>query len=71
VVWPSERGKVRGESVTPLSEGVLRASGRDPWLYDALALVDALRVGQSRDRRLASEILAARLTVNPDAVVKS
>lgn len=62
VVWPSEQGQARGEALIPLSESVPGAAGRDPWLYEMLALVDALRAGQARDRRLAAELLSKKLS---------
>jgi hypothetical protein len=61
VVWPAEPGQARGEAVVPLSENVTHAVRRDPWLYETLALVDALRLGQARDRRLAAERLEVLL----------
>jgi hypothetical protein len=61
VVWPHARGKMRGESITPLYDGVAEARQRDEKLYRALALVDALRVGQARERRIASELLKKEL----------
>jgi hypothetical protein len=65
VVWPSEHGSTRGEALVPLCETIPDASRRDPWLYEMLALVDALRIGQSRDRRIAAERLEQRLTELP------
>lgn len=64
VVWPSTEGQTRGESLLPLYSAAPRAALRDKNLYRALALVDALRVGQARDRRLARELLADELTEN-------
>jgi hypothetical protein len=64
VVWPSEHGTVRGESVTPLSARVPDFASRDPWLHETLALVDAIRLGQTRDRRIAAVLLEERLAGN-------
>jgi hypothetical protein len=64
VVWPSEHGRVRGEAVIPLSASVPDAARRDPWLYDMLALFDAIRLGQSRDRRIAAQLLERRLSAS-------
>ncbi len=56
-VWPAVRGKSRGASVTPLYEGAISLQQRAPDLYQALALVDAVRVGRVRERKLALEHL--------------
>jgi len=61
VVWPSTEGRARGESLVPLYDAAPRAALQDGNLYRALALVDALRVGQLRERRLAQELLAQEL----------
>lgn len=65
VVWPTDGGTQRGEALAPLSGKVPEASRRDPWLYEALALVDAIRLGQARDRQLAAERLEQRIREAP------
>lgn len=57
-VWPSIRGKVRGQAIAPLYPTVVKAIEQDQKLYELLALVDALRVGRARDKALAIEALA-------------
>lgn len=52
-VWPSAKGHARGTSLPPLYEGAELLPERDPGLYRALALVDAVRVGRARERKLA------------------
>ncbi len=61
VVWPDAQGTVRGESVTPLYDGAPGVAHHNPRLYRALALVDALRVGQARERKAAIELLEKEL----------
>ena len=56
-VWPDPEGTVRGESFAPLYRSVPQAAKKDPKLYEALCLVDALRGGRQRDRALAEEHL--------------
>lgn len=51
-VWPCAEG-VDGLAIEPLHPSVPEAAARDPKLYAALALVDALRVGRVRERQLA------------------
>lgn len=65
VVWPTEHGTARGEALAPLSDKVPDAARRDAWLYEMLALVDAIRLGQARDRTLAAERLTQRLREVP------
>jgi hypothetical protein len=61
LVWPSATGDVRGDTLLPLYEKAPGLAGRDAELYELLTLVDALRVGQARERRLATELLDERL----------
>ena len=57
LVWPSPAGVVRGESLVPLYPTVPRAVEHDPDLHRVLALVDVVRVGDAKDRRLATDLL--------------
>ncbi len=57
VVWPSIGGSVRGTSLTPLYPGAPELVQSAPPLYQALALVDALRIGRARERGRAAELL--------------
>lgn len=65
-VWPYPDGQARGPSLSPLHRHVPEAALADPALYQYLALLDALRVGRSRERTLAENLLAERLR-KPDA----
>jgi hypothetical protein len=60
-VWPDARGHTRGQAITPLFKSVPYAVRHDPRLYSMLALTDAVRIGQSRERKIASENLSAML----------
>jgi len=60
-VWPDSEGTVRGYEVTPLHKAVPEAAKRDLELYELLALVDALRIGRARERKLAQAELTRRL----------
>ena len=60
-VWPDPEGTHRGEAVEPLHPSVTLAARKNPTLYELLALVDALRIGRARERRLAAEHLKRRL----------
>ncbi|MES1171774.1 MAG: hypothetical protein ABUL77_00930, partial [Bacteroidota bacterium] len=60
-VWPDAEGAVRGETFAPLYRTAPRAARKDPRLYEALCLMDAIRGGRSRDLELAEEHLRALL----------
>jgi hypothetical protein len=60
-IWPTEIGSVKGQSIEPLYAGAPAAASEDPVLYELLALIDALRVGQARERKLAVEALKKRI----------
>jgi hypothetical protein len=52
-VWPYSKGISRGMALHPLYPTVPRAAEKDPQLYRALALFDALRAGRARERDFA------------------
>lgn len=58
--WPDEEGEVRGQAIAPLYPTVPAATRRDPRLYELRTLVDALRVGRTREQKLAREELERR-----------
>lgn len=60
-VWPSMEGPVRGVALIPLYPTVPAAAQRSAALHENLALFDALRAGNARERQLAREALEARL----------
>jgi hypothetical protein len=60
-VWPHKNGTVRGIALHPLYPSVPEAAGRNPALYEMLALFDAVRGGSARERALATELLDRRL----------
>ncbi len=56
-VWPDASGNTKGVAIEPLHRGVGIAIKHDPELYAMLALTDAIRMGQPRERKLATEKL--------------
>ncbi|MGB1108730.1 MAG: hypothetical protein ACPG4N_00145 [Gammaproteobacteria bacterium] len=60
-VWPHPEGVIRGPALLPLYEGQPLAARDDPAFYELLALFDALRAGQARERELAKQYLEERL----------
>jgi DNA-binding Lrp family transcriptional regulator len=59
-VWPYAQGHQRGFALVPLYRNAPEAALRDQDYYELLVLVDALRDGRARERRLAEEILRQR-----------
>lgn len=60
-VWPHPEGPVRGQALLPLYEKLPLAAVEDPTFYELLALFDALRIGQAREREMARRLLEERL----------
>jgi hypothetical protein len=60
-VWPTPEGTVRGEALSPLYKSVPAAAQKDKKLYECLALVDAIRAGRARERKLAEALLRERI----------
>ena len=60
-VWPYVQGSVRGVAFQPLYKLAPAAALRDAVFYEYLALVDALRDGRARERKLAEDMIVKRL----------
>jgi hypothetical protein len=60
-VWPWPEGDTRGIGLEPLYKKVPQAALRDRGLYQLLALVDAIRDGRARERKIAERELVNRL----------
>jgi hypothetical protein len=60
-VWPDPTGKTRGIALRPLHPAAKEIYRRDPGLAEQLALIDAIRLGNSRIRDLATTMLSQRL----------
>ncbi len=63
-VWADASGASRGQSLVPLYPGAPALPARNESLYELLAIVDALRVGSTRVRKIAAELLRERLTAS-------
>ena len=61
-VWPDPEGDVRGISFSPLHKAAPKAARNDKELYDLLALVDAIRGGRAREKKMAVDQLRNRLS---------
>ncbi|OLS59538.1 hypothetical protein PSEMO_55050 [Pseudomonas putida] len=60
-VWSYARGNTMGMKVEPLFRTAADAARKDPEMYALLALIDAIRLGQPRERNLAAQLLRERL----------
>lgn len=60
-VWPDAQGKAMGQAVKPLFKSAPMAAQQDQQLYACLALVDAIRLGNPREAKLAQQLLQERL----------
>lgn len=60
-VWPSPRGSVRGWALEPLHPAAARIAAADPDLGELLVLVDGVRAGDARVRKVAASLVKERL----------
>lgn len=60
-VMPFEKGPEFGRAVKPIDPAAPYAASKDTALHELLALSDAIRVGDSRSRSIATKELQARL----------
>ena len=60
-VWSDPEGQVRGYEFSPLFSSVPHACKVDPKLYELLALVDAIRDGRARERKIAVNEIQSRI----------
>jgi hypothetical protein len=52
-VWPDPEGNVRGQAIEPLSKSVIKAVKEDKLLYQLLSLIEVVRVGKTRELKIA------------------
>jgi len=60
-VWPYARSRVRGQAIEPLHPAAPEAVEDWPELGEILALLDSLRAGDPRVRRVAEDLLVSLL----------
>jgi hypothetical protein len=63
-IWPDARGSNKGQAVQPLYKTVAKAVKTDPYLYEYLALVDAIRLGNAREAGVAIDELENKLRIS-------
>lgn len=60
-VWQDADGQVRGQKIEPLFPMISKAVKEDPVFYEMAALVDAIRVGKTREYQIAVDLLKKRI----------
>lgn len=60
-IMPLLHGPCRGPEIEPLYPSAPKAAQKDERLYRLIALVDALRSGRARERKIAGELLQLEL----------
>lgn len=60
-VWPFAKGLERGQAIEPLYNTVVEATLSDKKLYELLTMVDAIRVGRTREKEIAKKELQNRI----------
>ncbi len=65
-VWPDPLGETRGVAVTPLHPCVPSLARADREMYELLALIDGLRIGDTRVREIAREQLRRWILGRPE-----
>jgi hypothetical protein len=63
-VWPDDEGSIRGEAIEPLYPTVPKAAKFDNIFYELMSLVDAIRVGKSREHQIAAIELKKRMLID-------
>ncbi|MEM9446636.1 MAG: hypothetical protein AAGA18_14940 [Verrucomicrobiota bacterium] len=62
-VWPHSHGKSKGYSIDPLHPSAPSAISEDTSFYERLSLVDAIRGGRARERKLAENELQKQFKI--------
>lgn len=60
-VWPSGKGLDKGQAIEPLYSTVVEATRSDKELYEMLTMIDAIRVGRTREKEIAKKELEKRI----------
>ncbi len=57
LVWADSKGSAKGQAVEPLYPNALLAIKKDSTFYDVLAILDAIRIGKVREKKIGIEML--------------
>jgi hypothetical protein len=64
-VWPDFEGMDYGQAIEPLYPNQVKAAKEDEKLYEALAMLDAIRVGKVREKKFAFDYFSNLLLNEP------
>lgn len=56
-VWPEAGGKDYGQAIEPFYPNKVKAAKQDDNLYEALAMLDVIRTGRTREKKIAIDYL--------------
>ena len=56
-VWPDSNGSDYGQAIEPLYSNQVKAAKEDSRLYEILAMLDVIRVGKNREKKVAINYL--------------
>ena len=60
-VWPYDKGKKRGLSLKPLHKSVPKIAESNNNLYEYFALIDCIRIGRAREKKIAVDRLTKKI----------
>lgn len=60
-VWPSLKGKVRGQVIMPFYPKLAEAALKDEEFYDMMSAIEILRMGRARERKAAEQFLERKI----------
>lgn len=60
-VWPSLKGKVRGQVIKPFYPKLAEAAIKDEEFYNMMSAIEILRIGRARERKAAEQFLERKI----------
>lgn len=60
-IWAYAKGNLRGQAIEPLIKHAAEIVKTDNDLYELMTLIDAIRVGKTREKQIAATILTEKL----------
>lgn len=60
-VWPSLKGKVRGQVIMPFYPKLAEAALKDEEFYDIMSAIEIIRMGRARERKAAEQFLERKI----------
>lgn len=62
-VWPSLKGKVRGQIIKPFYPKLAEAALKDEDFYDMMSAIEIIRMGRARERKAAELFLERKINL--------